>query len=748
MRTRRRSLVSVLIGGVSTISVGGVAEAQEVNNDYVLAEVVVTAQKRDERLLDVPVAVTAVEGSALARENLVRLPDYATRIPGLAVAGPNIRQISLRGISTGGATSPTVAVTIDDVPVGSSARIASQFPDVDPAELARIEVLRGPQGTLYGAASLGGLMKLVTKDADPSQWSGRIEVGANEVEDGSDGTLVRGSGNIPILEDKLALRVSGFRRDDPKYIDNINPLVNAKDVNESITKGGRAALFFSPIDDLTINVSYLDQELDGVNNNGPTQVTGYPTDFRPVRGYFVTNVAPSETTNSIELTQARIRYDIGALSIASVSGWGEYANNQRSDVTTTFPFVFNPVAGGPIIPGAPAGSSVRIDDGNSVDKFTQELRFGYTADTWQVLLGGFYTKEDSIVLQALNAYDPSGGPLSSLGVFPVDSTFEETAAFADFTYNFTDRLDLQVGGRYSKNEQDFVQTQVVIPAAAPFFGPTGTAPARSSDDDAFTWLVTPRYKFNEDMMLFFRVATGYRPGGPNLAVAGAPETFDPDTVTNYELGFKTALLDRTLIVDASIFDIEWEDIQLQNNSPANLVFLTNGGEARSRGIELATVWSPGAGWVITANATYTDAELTEELPVPATGSALIGGKGTRLPFVPEFSSNLGVEKAFEVFGNFNLTFGVNWSHIGERNSLLRSSTAPIARRGSVELPAYDVVDARINLSDGKWDLSLYARNIGTERGVVALDDRQGAVPTTNASFIVPQTIGMLASFSF
>lgn len=752
MRTRISH--NLLLAGAATAAiVASHAQAQEAPvGESAGAEIVVTAQKRDERLIDVPVPVTAVSSDALIKQNLVKLTDYGTRIPGLSVAGSQLRQISLRGINTGGATAPTVAVTIDDVPIGSATRAASVFPDLDPAELSRIEVLRGPQGTLYGAASLGGLIKLVTANPDPDDFSGRIELGGNTVSNGGEGWYLRGSVNVPIVADRVAVRVSGFHREDAPFIDNINPLVNKKDANDFETEGGRIAVMLKPVDDLTINLSYLRQDTNSVNG-GRTRVSPFPTDFRPVFGYFVNNEGPSSQETNLRLYQARIEYDLGPATLTSVSGWSEFDNFSDSDLTTTFPFVFGAVAGGPIIPGAPAGSSVRLKDGTSLNKFSQELRLGSNGSgAFQWLAGVFYTKENAVTEQNLQAFDPSNALLSEIVRFPLPGTFEEKAVFADVTYRFSDKFDLQIGGRYSKNRQTFQQNQVVLtnPVANALFGVTQNGVVQTSEDDAFTWLVTPRYNVSDDFMVYARVASGYRPGGPNNAVPGAPATFGSDTVVNYELGAKGYLFDRKVTLDMSLFNIDWEDIQLQNTSAANIAFLTNGAAARSRGIEAAVEVSPGAGFLISANATYTDAELTEDLPGPAVpgGAALIGTKGTDLPYVAKFSSNLGIEKRFDFGNDFELTLGANWSHVGKRNSQLRSTTAPPARRDALTMPAYDIIDLRAGLSKGPWELAFYVRNLGSERGVQYVDDRQGAVTTTNVNFINPQTIGASLAWKF
>jgi outer membrane receptor protein involved in Fe transport len=744
MNIRKGSMTRSLFAGVGFAALlCGSAAAADAQADVTLGEIVVTAQKRGEKLIDVPVPVTAVDSQTLLKQNLVRVEDFGSRIPGLAVAGAALDQISIRGINTGSGTNPTIAVTVDDVPVVSATSISSVYPDIDPSELDRIEVLRGPQGTLYGAASLGGLIKMVTKDADPNEFSGRVELGYADVKGGASGTSERGALNVPLWKDKLGLRVSGFRRDDPRWIDNVNPLLNQDNVNKSRTQGGRVALFFRPVDQLTINLSHFQQSVAD-RDDDRTEVTGFPTDYKPVRGYFVTNTAPTSNLTKLRVNEARVNYDFGPVALTSVSGWSKFSNFADRDLTTTFPFVL-----GAITPDAPDGSAVRLKDGNGVKKFTQEVRLASQGDTkLQWLVGAFYTDEDITTDQNLQVFTPSGSLFSDVVDFPNPATYKEKAVFADVTYKFTDQFDLQVGGRYSKNKQTYRQNTISTDAAADFFGPTAVGDVQRSSDHAFTWLVTPRYKINKDMMVYARIASGYRPGGPNISVPGAPASYDSDSVVNYELGFKGFAFDRTVTIDASIFDIEWKDIQLLNTSANNLTYIDNGGKARSRGVEVAGQWAPGGGWVVSANATYTNAELTEAIDVPAGGSGVIGEKGTELPYTPKFASNLGIEKSFDLPRDLRLTLGGNWSHIGKRNSLLRSTLAPVERQGALKMPAYNVVDLRADLTDGKWDLSVYVRNLANGKGVLYIDDRQGAVTTTNANFINPRTVGVLVARNF
>lgn len=716
-------------------------------------EIVITAQKRNERLVDVPVPVTALSGSDLIQQNLVRLADYARRVPGLTVAGNDLDAISIRGINAGSSGSnPTVAVTLDDLPVTGSIGLSGPFfPDIDPANLSRVEVLRGPQGTLYGASSLGGLIKLVSRTPDTTEFSGRVELGGSDVLHGNQGWQARASINIPVWQDRLGVRVSGFKREDPRWLDNINPSYAGKDVNKSSTEGWRAAMVFKPFDDLTINASYLRQTVNS-SGGGTVQVTPYPTDYRPLNGYDAIDIVPGAAESLTRIISLRADYELPFGTLTSVSGWSKFANNSNSDQTLNFPFVFADIGGlGPLFPGAPAGSSVDLSNILENKKFSQEVRLASDPEApFSWLIGGFYTKEHPLLRQALSALDPSGGALGLIVAFPVPQRFTEKAVFGSLTYKFNDHFDVQVGGRYSENKQRFQQNQITGDVAVGLFGPSSVnAPVFRAGDDSFTWLVTPRYRFNEDLMVYGRFASGYRPGGANTAAA-AGATFRPDRVNNYELGLKGYLADRKVMLDTSLFWIDWDDIQLAGQTAAGLNILTNGGAARSRGIEFSGEWRLGGGWSVNGNATYTDAVLTETIVPSSAGTYLvIGPKGTQLPLTPRFASNLGVAKTVELGGRWSVELGANWSHVGNRNSLLRLATpAAAARSGALRVPAYDVVDMHVTLTDGDWEATLFASNVTNDRGIVSISDSQGLSPATSATFVQPRTIGVIFARNF
>ena len=751
--------VSVAIGAFTAAP----TYAQTADDSASEGEIVVTAQKRSERLLDVPVSVSAVTSDTLLQQNLVKIEDYATRIPGVSISSSRNFGIAIRGINAGGATNPTVAITIDDVPFGSSSALGnSQTPNLDPSDLQQIEVLRGPQGTLYGASSLGGLIKYVTREADPNEWSGRVEGNYSNARGGSDGWAVRGAVNVPLIDDKLGVRLSAYKRSDPKLGDRYNRTTRAlvaEDINKSEYWGFRAAAFFRPIEALTFNVSHLEQTNE-FTNSASTLIDRAQPLFTPLYGYFGNDSLSSFGESKTRLTQIKGELELGGVTLTSVSGWSAMLGELNADNTRAFSFALTGFPAGalfpgspaiaPVYPAAPADAQVRLTDDRRTRKFSQEVRLSSNNDSslkW--ILGGFYTNERSILDQEIYVSDAAGERIGSVVVFPLPSTYKEYAVFGDATYSFTEQFQVQVGARWSKNKQTYVDAQIVSPNASPLlFGVTRDGDLTRSKDDSVTWLISPSYKITPDMMVYARVATGYRPGGPNTAAAPSPD-FDPDRVTNYELGFKGQLFDRMLTIDTAIFNIDWKDIQLQAQTATSLPFFTNGGKARSRGWEAAVELRPGNGWTFNGNLTLTDAELRDPLPVqPAPAPSLLGFKGDPLPYVAKFTGNLGFEKRWELGGDYSFALGGNYTHLGARNTLYRSSAAPLARQGNLRLPAQDVFDLRATLSGQRWDVTLFIRNLTNERGVLDAGDNQGTSSTLSATFIQPRTAGVTASYSF
>ncbi len=698
-----------------------------------LEEIVVTAQKRTERLQDVPLAVSTVNADSLVDTNQLRLQDYYTQIPGLSVTtssyGPPI--VVVRGISSGGlGLNPTVGIVIDDVPLGASSRdvFGPEAPDVDPSDLARVELLRGPQGTLYGASSIGGLIKYVTVDPSMDRLGGKVQAGLNGIVNGDEtGYSVRGSVNVP-LGATFAIRASGFTRRDPGYVDD--PVHGIEGVNRGSSSGGRLAFLWKPSERLSLKVSALTQDS---KLHGSSEVN-------PAIGDLDQNKVPGSGgyTKKFGIYNATLTANLGSVDLTSVSGYSV------ADKSTS---VYLPSFGGLTQTQFGVGSA---DFRNYVEakKYTQEIRLsssiGARAD-W--LAGVYYNYEDNFLVQDLAAKNSGTGAIAGTWLHSdIPQTFSEAAAFANLTVHFTDRFDVQVGARESRIRQtiEFVKNGPYVPlffaAPAPL-----VAPNTISNVDSFTYLVTPRLKWSPDLMMYARLASGFRPGGPNsnCVALTQPCEYKPDKANNFELGVKGTLFDRALSFDASLYYIDWKDIQilLTNLQVSLSSYGDNGGRARSQGMELSLEARPLPGMTLAAWAAYNDAVMTEAFP---TGTQAYGVPGTRLPFSPRVSGHLSIDQEFPFFGTAVGFIGGSWSCVGDRMTGFAFNAAAAAVRQ--HFPSYSTVDLHVGAKIASWTTVLYANNVADERGV--LYGGIGNLDPTSFSYIRPRMIGLSVEKAF
>jgi outer membrane receptor protein involved in Fe transport len=306
----------------------------------------------------------------------------------------------------------------------------------------------------------------------------------------------------------------------------------------------------------------------------------------------------------------------------------------------------------------------------------------------------------------------------------------------------TERLDLQIGGRLSENRQTIEQKAVIDPSAVFLFGPSSIIGSKS-EESVGTWLASARYQIESDMMAYVRLASGYRPGGPNPPVLGASTSYDSDSVVSYEFGMKGSVLDRLLTFEIAAFHIDWEDIQILATQASGVGFNTNGGEARSRGLELVAQFSPWTGMTVTANGSWTDAELTEALPPPPSGgTSAIGSPGERLPYSAELSGNLSLEQRWDLDNGYGLSASLNYSHVGSRLGQFPSTAAQPAYLSRLKLPSYETIDANISVTKNDWTFSIFGRNLSDERGMINLDNKSGISPVITASYIRPRIFGV------
>jgi iron complex outermembrane recepter protein len=701
-----------------------------------LEGIVVTAQKREEFLIDVPVPVTVLDARALVTSNQLRLRDYYSNVPGLTLAPrPQSQQVlTLRGLSTGPG-NPTVGVVVDGLPFGASTNLGggSSVPDFDPGDLARVEVLRGPQGTLFGASSISGLLNFVTVDPSTAAFSGRAQAGIQDVHNGHGlGFNARGSINVPI-SDTVAVRASGFTRRDAGYIDN--PALAIRGINRSDASGGRLSALWQASDRLSIKLGAFVQQIDG---DGASDVFVQPG-FGDLEQGFVRGAGVYE--RRVQAYNATLMARLADVHLTSLTGYSVNEFSDSSDFTSAFATLTQRQFG-------VTGTPLRYH--NKTSKVSQELRLesavGQKVD-W--LLGGFYTDEDSPYSTDILASNPTTGEIVGQWAhlkFP--SKFKEYAAFADVTFRPTDRLEVQVGGRQSQIRQTTSEAVTTGPYTTVFLGlpsPVIT-PEQNARFNAFTYLLTPRYKFGQDAMAYLRLASGYRAGGTNGTIPGVPVGYKPDKTFDYEVGVKGAFLDNRLSIDASIYRIDWKDIQIGVVDPVSrLGYTANAAEARSQGVELAAQFRPADGLAIAGWIAWSDAELTEDFP---STSQTRGFSGDRLPFSSRFSWNLSIEQRFRVFANARGFLGATVAHVGDRLGVFRgpamSAAAPSLPRQTY--PGYYKVDLKAGVIHGPYTVTVFVNNLSDKRGV--LSGGLGFTPAFAFTYIDPRTVGVNVVMTF
>ncbi|MBD3759644.1 TonB-dependent receptor [Rhizorhabdus sp.] len=691
--------------------------------------IVVTAQKTRERLLEVPLSVTALKADSLVNNAQTRLENYFSKVPGLNLT--NLGQagepvVSIRGLTTGGNTAPTVGIVVDDVPYGATMNpdLAPHAPTIDPGDVARIEVLRGPQGTLYGAASLGGLIKYVTIDPSTDRVKGRIQAGFSSMEHGGNGYSLRGSINIPVST-VLAVRASGYTTETPGYVDNVTTGKSNINTQESI--GGRIALLWAPSDAFSVRLSalYQDNKRSGTSEVEPNLGGLFRVAQLPNGGRY-------RTRN--EAYSAIVTGAVAGVDIVSTTGYS--LARFRSDIdSTAFLGSIGRAAGFPF-----TAQIYQLD--NDTEKFSQELRatvpFG---ERVRLLVGGFYTSERTGVdLRLLPATPVTGAIIGTGLILNAPTNYREIAGFSALTVELSDRFDVQLGGRYALNRVASSSArsgpfQPILYPGAPFL------PETNARDSVFTYSLSPRFRISHDLMVYGRVASGYRPGGPNLnagAAAVIPRAFEPDTTVNYEIGAKGSAWNGRFTFDASIYMIDWSNIQITLRNPTpSLPYNANIGKARSQGAELTLTAKPWTGMTMSGWVAYNDAKLTRSI----SAINISARKGARLAYSSPWSGSVSLDQKIELGGGLTGSVGGDVSFVGNRTGLFRAANVVRAR-----FPSYTEFSLRAGLNYDDWALRAYVNNLTDKRGVL-----RGGIDSTVAgriTYIEPRTYGLTLTKEF
>jgi len=736
---RLAAAIACTLTGGFMLSTSALAQQDAADEILELEEVTVTASRRDESLQDVAISVSVVDVKEYMDAGMTSLSDILPFVPGVSVTGPGGNfgnAVYMRGINA--VLAAGVTSYVDDIPIGSSTVYTTPAPlDGTLLDLQNLEVLKGPQGTLYGSSALGGLLKFNTREASLTDWTGSLSADLSDTHGGGLNQLYRVNANGPVVTDTLGVSFTAFWKDKSGYIDNVN--IPKKGWDDYEYYGGSGSVRWAATDRLEFTVQGLYQKStqDGLAqieaNSGDDLLLPGLAAGQPWYGEYETGQAlvnPSEFKADMLGLTIDYQFDWGTLT--SVTSTQSENFTQSQDLTVpyaAFADLFFPDS-------APHTSAIFTGD-LGFDKFTQEVKLASSSnESFEWIVGGFYTKEDGHNSQILNITPPADLFYAN---FP--SNYEELSFYGTGTYYFTPAFDASVGIRYSDYSND-VELQASGPLVAPL-------PKTSIDDNVTNWLFNLRYRPSDTMSYYARVASGYRPGGANfvlLDAEGNPITdqfFTPDSLWSYEVGMKGTSADGRFGYDVAAFYIDWQDYQIQVIR-GGLSVAANAEKAHSKGIETSLSFAATDSLVFTGSISYIDAELAANEP------DLGGVDGEQLPNTPKWQFALDAQYNFDL-GSMPAYAGASWRYKDDMpvsfDGYTDSSGMYWPPSGPpLVLDSYSLVDLRAGFTAGKFDFALYVTNL--------LDE--WAYSSFGSSFVSaglgtptrPRTIGAVVRWNF
>lgn len=711
-------------------------------------EIVVTANKRDEKLKDIAGAITAIGSEKISTLGIQDFHDYANLTPGLSqrdFGQPGTGTVILRGLNTGAQqTQATAAFYIDETLFTTSGFLgvgALLTPSPDLGDVERIEVLKGPQGTLYGANSLGGVIKIVNKDPDATKIEANARAEYTAIDAGGDGYSVRSSVNMPIVADKLAVRASGFYRDAPGWTTNTG--TGARNVNTSESYGGRISLRATPTERLAVELTGIYQDINNIGSALQDNVTGMLT---PRTGrYQYNNFADLPAKLKYLIGSGKVDYDFGPVSLVTTVSYAEYRTNIDADYTEAY----LPLLGGLV----PDTAKLLGNLSPNTKKWTAESRLvSERLGRVEFVAGVFYTHESSEYKTTIEVLDgtppvPIGGFFGELFRASSNSKYEEIAGYANATYYLTDAFDVTGGIRYSHNNDTSTTGAPLdgIPASS-FYRPR-PATSFSSSDNPVTWLATLRWRPTSTISTYLRAASGYRPGGAQTNAnppPGAQSVIKSDSVWNYEGGIKGSALDGAFQFDIAAYHIDWKDIQLSTIF-GGTVLQGNGGQGKVDGVEANFGITPVRNFTIGTAFGYTNARLTQ---IDPQASASIGAvAGDKLPLTPRLTMAVLADASLPLSDKATASFG---------GTVRLQSDMPSGFPGdplnpNIRIPAYETVDLRAGIKYDRYNVQLRVDNLFNTFGYTSLATNAifaGQTVPTQGTVIRPRSFTLSVGASF
>ena len=716
-----------------------------------MVEIMVTANKRGPgtSIQDTAMSISAITADAIDKRNLVGMDDYLRTLPGVNMIDRGVGQnaIIIRGISAdpageGFSVGPTVGVYLGETPITGYA--LGSTADIKMVDIERIEVLRGPQGTLYGSSSLGGTVRNIPVAPNLSKLTGSLSVGYSDTAEASSGNNhLKGVINIPLIEDKLALRAVGYRFHNSGYIKNIagsdaatitgasafnasELAVNQDDIGNSDYEGFRIAALFQPSEKLAATLTYLKQDLEQ---------EGKPESELDLGTYSQTRLqlaggGDEGLADTIEVVSLTLEYDVSWAMLTSASSWIDEEFRRDTDLSSAFGLPFTQLFS------------------NTADVFTEELRLSTLFDgSFQFVAGLYYEDTESGFKeldywagdQTLNFFDSSTALLADVK----DSfTLQQKAVFGEVTYNVSEQFTLTAGFRAFEYEKIDTQDRDGI-----FVGGLSLTTAKVNDSGN-TFKLGAAYTTESDNLIYANWSEGFRLGktllplppqcdsdddgiydGTNLSIDN--DVTDPDNLETFEVGGKFSLLDGRATFNAALYHSNWDGIPINVTADCGLGTVDNAGEARVQGLELEAVVYVTPALRLEAGVSYVDAELTED------ALTLGGVDGDRLPGSPDRSINLGVQYDFSIDGNASYIRS-DYAYVGEFYNNLKE--AGDAAGGYHQLN----VKAGLMVNNIRVDLSV--NNLTNADDVTWFDT--GLIANRRATVLRPRTIGLNIGYSF
>ena len=776
------------------------SQEQETAKDKSLEVIEVTATRRSGSVQNAPLNITALDADIMKDQNISELADVARWVPGLTITDQGGRSgspIIVRGLNTNssGPSSDggTVATYINEIPVAIDMRLV---------DVERVEVLIGPQGTLYGAGTLGGAIRYMLKEPELDFTS--VEVFGN-VSQTQESDSIGGEGgfifNLPLIEDKLAVRASlnvyedpgfidygyvvrepGVSLPDPDWTDSAavnNNLKNVEDANGETTTTGRISVRFKPSETLegTLNYFYQNQDSEGRSivhyntlsaDNGLSDLIGeYESGYRYEE--------PREKEN--QLLSLELKADLGFAELVSATGISNFdADGQRdqTDLLIRLDYGYEEF---------PAFSSFTREL-EEQDTFTQEIRLVSQNDSdinW--IVGGFYNKIESDA--SSQEYTPGFGDFAvenfgadqsrpdQLEYYSVDRVeITESALFGEIGYQVTEKLDITVGARFYKYDVES-ESAVDFPLFNTLFGGAGPDDVtlnfeqNEASDNGSLFKFNAKYQFTNSVMGYATISEGFRIGGSNglapcpdplpanQAGCGNPSEmlYDADTTTNYELGFKSTWLRSRLHFNAALFNIDWDDAQVAGATEVGqLPYLSNAGSANAKGIEISSRAILSDSFSVYSTYAYTKAELTSDAPFLFNSDGTDGAEdGDRLPGSSEHQFSMGVNYQTDVFND--KTLDINYGITAQSDVISRVGL----RDNGETLPGYSLSNISAKLTADEWSATVYVDNVFNKYAVTSVRRSDADITSANRTDIQrnygyfinrPLTVGIKFNYKF